>query len=88
MQSEDPLHFACNRSGVLGMALMGIRDFGQWKDLCFAKVRGNPAYDCSQQPFDQFPDPGLGGREGQGNLGTCRSVEWDRPKDPRVTLIL
>jgi len=64
MQSEDPLHFACNRSGVLGMALMGIRDFGQWKDLCFAKVRGNPAYDCSQQPSNLLADSVKGRREG------------------------
>jgi hypothetical protein len=40
MRSEDPLHFACDRSGVLGMALMGIRDFGQWKAYALQRFVG------------------------------------------------
>jgi len=34
------------------------------KGLCFAKVRGNPAYDCSQQPSNLLADSVMGGREG------------------------
>jgi len=48
---------------------------------CFAKVRGNSAYDCSQQPSNPLADPGMGGPKGHGIME--RVVNVQQPYDPR-----